>query len=316
MEREGVSEPSSIGRLPFVSVIVPAYNAAGVIGECIEKLLSQDYPRDLYEVIIVDNDSTDGTAAVIKRYPVKYVFEDKVHNPAGARNAGARHARGEALAFCDADQVATRPWLRELMSHWEDEGYAGFVGPYVPKAFGDGLFETYCANTDDTYTRGDGLCEVDKWGSGNLGVRAEDFRRAEGFRESMATGEDMDFCQRLCQLTGARFLYIGTAMQYHRARRSFRQAVRQRIRLGYGSERCRAENLLEVPRSLGRTALVAAWFCARLPFLVPKILILGAEPGRRMAVLNVVMEAVIDAADLLGRLAYRAGLSERMLRGM
>ena len=53
--------------LPFVSVIVPVYNAKGMVGDCIESLLNQDYPKDRYEIIVVDNDSTDGTAEVIRR---------------------------------------------------------------------------------------------------------------------------------------------------------------------------------------------------------------------------------------------------------
>jgi glycosyltransferase involved in cell wall biosynthesis len=77
------------GKLPFVSVAVPICNGEDMIGECIEVLLDQDFPKDLYEAIAVDNDSTDGIAAVIGRYPVLYILEDEILGRGGARNAGA-----------------------------------------------------------------------------------------------------------------------------------------------------------------------------------------------------------------------------------
>lgn len=101
-----MTESPGGNELPFVSVIVPVYNSEDMIGECIEALLDQDYPKDRYEVIIVDNDSTDGTAEVIKRYPVKYVLEAEVHTSYAVENAGIRHARREAFGFCAAGHVA------------------------------------------------------------------------------------------------------------------------------------------------------------------------------------------------------------------
>lgn len=104
--------------LPFVSVIVPVYNAEGMVGDCIESLLNQDYPKDRYEIIIVDNDSTDGTAEVIRRYPVKYMMEREMHTCFAAEDTGARASRGELLAFCDSDETATPSRVRTLVCIW------------------------------------------------------------------------------------------------------------------------------------------------------------------------------------------------------
>jgi glycosyltransferase involved in cell wall biosynthesis len=90
-------------KLPFVSVIVPVYNDENRIGKCIESLLCQTYPKDEYEIIIVDNNSNDNTQAIIKKYPVKMLIEDNAQSSYAARNKGIQDARGEILAFTDSD---------------------------------------------------------------------------------------------------------------------------------------------------------------------------------------------------------------------
>ena len=97
--------------LPFVSVIVPVYNDERRIAGCVEALLAQTYPRDRYEVIVVDNGSTDATRAVVGRYPVTLLSETATRGSYAARNAGLRHARGEILAFTDSDCTPAPQWL-------------------------------------------------------------------------------------------------------------------------------------------------------------------------------------------------------------
>ena len=74
--------------IPVVSVIVPAFNAEHTIAGCLEALLAQDYPAERLEIIAVDNRSTDRTAAVMCRYPVRVVAERRVQSSYAARNAG------------------------------------------------------------------------------------------------------------------------------------------------------------------------------------------------------------------------------------
>jgi glycosyltransferase involved in cell wall biosynthesis len=91
-------------------VVVPAFNAEATVGACLEALGSQSVPGELYEVIVVDDGSTDGTGAVVARFPVKAVRQDN-RGPAAARNRGIAAARGELLAFLDADDL----WLAEKL---------------------------------------------------------------------------------------------------------------------------------------------------------------------------------------------------------
>ncbi len=94
--------------MPFVSIIIPAYNSAATIGETLRSLDAQEY-RD-FETIVVDDGSQDNTAAIVERdFPSVRVLRQANGGPAAARNAGARQATGDWLAFLDADD-AWLPW--------------------------------------------------------------------------------------------------------------------------------------------------------------------------------------------------------------
>ena len=125
----------------MVSVIVPVYNGERTIRDCIESLLHLNYPSDRYEIIIVDNDSTDATATLVQKYPVKYVLENSCRARATARNAGARIATGDLLAFIDADCVADPLWLKESVSFLVSHKEIGSVGGRI-LSFQDNHAET------------------------------------------------------------------------------------------------------------------------------------------------------------------------------
>ena len=103
-----------------LSVIMPAYNAAQTIAEQLDALASQDYAGE-WELLVVDNRSTDDTAAIVQRYAqqsrlprLRLVRAAERQGRAYACNVGARTAAGSALIFCDADDVADTGWLSAL----------------------------------------------------------------------------------------------------------------------------------------------------------------------------------------------------------
>lgn len=88
---------------PLVSVVTPVYNGEAFLRETLESIFAQDY--EPFEVIVVDDGSTDGSGAIARSYPAARYIRQHNQGPAAARNAGIAAARGEFLAFVDADDV-------------------------------------------------------------------------------------------------------------------------------------------------------------------------------------------------------------------
>jgi glycosyltransferase involved in cell wall biosynthesis len=120
--------------LPFVSVIVPVLNMPVMIQRCLDALAAQTYPRERYEVIVVDNGSRDNTPDVVRRYPVTLLTESTVRSPYAARNLALRSARGSVIALTDADCAPIPEWLERGVGSLERNG-ADLVGGEVKFLF-------------------------------------------------------------------------------------------------------------------------------------------------------------------------------------
>jgi glycosyltransferase involved in cell wall biosynthesis len=100
---------------PLVSIIMPAYNAARFIGEAIDSVLAQTYPH--WELIIIDDASSDGTEAIVGAYAdprIHYQKVARIGHPSGVRNVGLRQAKGEFITFLDADDLYFPDTLEKL----------------------------------------------------------------------------------------------------------------------------------------------------------------------------------------------------------
>lgn len=116
--------------LPFVSVVIPAYNEENYLLSCLESIGKQDYAGE-YEVIVVDNASTDNTAKIALNWGAKVVDESK-RSPACARQKGVEVATGEIIAFIDADTQAPAYWLSTLVSRLvRKPEMVAISGPYA-----------------------------------------------------------------------------------------------------------------------------------------------------------------------------------------
>ncbi|HNT89861.1 MAG TPA: glycosyltransferase family A protein, partial [Candidatus Hydrogenedentes bacterium] len=105
------------------SVVIPAHNEEAVIALCLRSLEAMDYPRERYEVIVVDDASTDRTAEIAREFGARVITE-KCASIAAVRNRGAREARGEIIAHLDADMIVDPLWLKRAEEHYE----AGLTG--------------------------------------------------------------------------------------------------------------------------------------------------------------------------------------------
>lgn len=97
-----------------ISVVVPFYNSQRYIEDCIQALLAQTYSSRLYEVIMVDNNSTDGSAAVVRKYPRIKLLSEQKQGAYAARNRGVAASQGKIIAFTDPDCVPSSDWLKQI----------------------------------------------------------------------------------------------------------------------------------------------------------------------------------------------------------
>ncbi len=101
-----------------ISIIIPCYNYARYLGECIESVLKQTYPA--HEIIVVDDESKDDTKEVASKYPVKYIYQ-KNKGLAGARNSGITAATGDYIMCLDADDKLVPAALEEHVKLIKDD---------------------------------------------------------------------------------------------------------------------------------------------------------------------------------------------------
>ena len=182
--------------MPAISVIVPAYNCQTTIGKAIAAILAQE-AVDGFEVIVVDDGSTDATAQIVGSFPVKYTRQENA-GPARARNAGARQAQGEILFFTDSDCVPHKDWIAIMMPYFHDPHIGVVCGSYGianPK----GLLAR-CIHQEIVYSHKNLMPEFPKvFGSYNFCVRKKVFEIAGGFNADYrhASGEDNDLSYKI-----------------------------------------------------------------------------------------------------------------------
>lgn len=127
---------------PFFSIVIPVYNGTHTIDACLQAASAIDWPR--FEVIVVDDMSTDGTGEKIARHPVRHIKLSKKGGASGARNAGVDAAKGEFVFFIDADCVPPKDLLRKAARALQQEGSDVVIGgTYTPLAHDHGLFSSF-----------------------------------------------------------------------------------------------------------------------------------------------------------------------------
>lgn len=192
-----------------LSFIVPCLNAERTISHCLESILAQTLTRESYEVIVVDNGSTDNTAQLARQYPVRIIFENK-RGAAAARNAGIAVARGKYLAFVDSDVRLDANWAEVLLEEMGDffEGAQGQVVPCAIEGSNRWLdhyrLQAAVQTTNQTFlnVRWFDLV-VPLLNTAACIYRADSIREVSGFNETLRRCEDNDLTEKILALGGA-----------------------------------------------------------------------------------------------------------------
>jgi len=226
--------------LPHITVIVPVLNGEKVIGSCIKSLLNLDYPSQKLEIIVVDNNSTDRTAKIIKSLPVKYIFEEKIGISA-ARNAGIKQAKGEIIVFTDSDCLVNKNWLKEHVKSHVDKSIAA-VGGFVKDKKSENIYERW---SEKTYFVSPIEDFVDSIIGCNMSFRAG-FLKGHFFDENIVYGADeSDLCQRVLK-AGFKIYYNPKAIVLHKHRSTLLAIIKKYFRLGKGEIYFRKKHELEI----------------------------------------------------------------------
>jgi cellulose synthase/poly-beta-1,6-N-acetylglucosamine synthase-like glycosyltransferase len=223
----------------MITVGVPARNAARTLPRLLESLLGQEQSGLQVEVIVADNGSTDETAAIVRRYAqrgtVRLVQASHRRGPSVARNAVVAAARGEIIAFVDADCIAHPSWLKQIHAGFSDPS-VGCVAGAILAADPRTPTERFCARH---HLLAPELTLAHRFlpfvATANAAFRSELFRQVGGFDETLIAGEDADLLWRMQLETGYRLAYRPDAVVWHRHRDSPNALLRQQIVWGTGS---------------------------------------------------------------------------------
>jgi glycosyltransferase involved in cell wall biosynthesis len=115
-----------------ISVVVPFYNSEPYLERCVRALLAQNYPPTSYEIIMVDNNSTDRSSQIVRNYPRVKLLAERKQGAYAARNRGVAAAQGKVIAFTDPDCVPASNWLDEIASAMTEPGSRIVIGRHEP----------------------------------------------------------------------------------------------------------------------------------------------------------------------------------------
>lgn len=198
-----------------ISIIIPTYNGAERIGNCLTALSQQDYKGE-FEIIVVDDGSNDNTKQVVEKYSqVKFVHQ-KNAGPAAARNHGARLASGEILLLTDDDCVPMPDWISQMVQPFlDDSELVGVKGAY--RTHQHELAARFVQlEYEDKYDVMAGYEYIDFIDTYSAGYRREIFLKYDGFDTTfpVACAEDQELSFRIGR-DGHKMKFVPQAVVYH-----------------------------------------------------------------------------------------------------
>jgi len=220
-----------------VSVIVPVYNDLSGLKDTLNSLVKQNFSKDLFEIIVVDNGSTDGTLSVIERfidrYPklIRMVLEKDIQSSYAARNKAIEKAKGLIIAFIDADMTVEKDWLKEVIESLRKNHTDCLVCNLEVIHEGHSIFALYdkiVAFPMEKYVKKSHFTPV-----GCLTIYKDIFNKMGFFDSNLISGGDREFGNRIYSV-GYKIYYEPNIVMKHPVRHSPKQIFAKAFRIGRG----------------------------------------------------------------------------------
>jgi len=182
---------------PRISIVVPFHDSEAFIQDCVTALLAQRYPRDRFEIVMIDNNSTDRSAEIVGRYPGVRLLSEPTPGAYAARNLGVRESSADIVAFTDSDCTPDPAWLDAIAAALAPPEICVAQGRrrFAFESPGLAMMADYEA-AKAAYTFSSGRKEIYYAYTNNMAVRRSAFDKAGPFEE-WQRGADVVFVQRV-----------------------------------------------------------------------------------------------------------------------
>jgi glycosyltransferase involved in cell wall biosynthesis len=256
---------------PRLSVIVPFLNEERWLPLCLEALRSQTLPAEHFELIFVDNGSSDRSREILRAYPEVIVLEESIRDPYIARNRGILAARADHLVFLDADCLPDPDWLLQIdLSVGKNDAciLLGYLAFPASKSLALKVHEEYY-DSKIRYLIEKQLTQCYFGHAGNMVIRAELVRSIGSFPAMPIVGDTEIIHRAIEKLPGAKLNYIPTARVTHAEVTSFRHYLAKIYETGvYSQNFIQVGDFKVVPFKARLNILLR---CARLGNYGPKL---------------------------------------------
>ena len=275
MKEKNVELEMNDSKKSKITVIIPARNEADKIGKCLQAVLAQSLKP--CEVIVVDGHSTDGTVEIAGKFPVRVLYED-YHTIGGGRQLGVEKAKGDYVAFTDADAIPDKEWIGNLIQEFDD-GIIGVGGKIVNIDRGfwqrsiNLAFSTFLGSANAVQGR---LFKrkrlVNTVSACNSMYRRQDILEVGGFNTNLIS-EDSELNGRL--LKKGKLLYTPEAVVLHDQDKGLKDFAKLMFRWGKGIRETRRWKVQVMPPLLVPLLIPCAIFLPKVFFALLGLYFLG-----------------------------------------
>lgn len=229
-------QPSSINDQPFVSVLIPVFNDRKRLKLCLKALETQTYPKECYEVIVIDNGSGEDIKSVAHSFQQASVCREDIAGSYAARNKGLTIAKGEIIAFTDADCIPSSEWIEEGVSKFLHVPNCGLAAGKINLFFKDSCRPTAVElyeSIEMGFPQESLLAEQHYALTANLFTSRQVIEDVGFFNSALKSGGDREWGQRVFA-AGYTQVFVPGALVNHPTRHSFWQLYKRVTRINGG----------------------------------------------------------------------------------